>query len=71
MGSARTMVFTVREGHGRSRAFSGGQLFSDWVYRTSLEESWGEFLQIWVHFQRPLKSRGALFGVKMVRIFEV
>ena len=56
---------------GRSRACSGRQLFSDWVYRPSLEESWGEFLQICVHFGCPLGSRGFHFGVIMVSIFEV
>ena len=60
-GSARTMVFTVREAYGRSRASSGRQLFSDWVYRPSLEVSWGEFLQIWAHFGWSLGSRGGPF----------
>ena len=67
-GSARTMVFTVREAYGRSRASSGRQLFSDWVYRPSLEVSWGEFLQIWAHFGCPLGSRGAPFWNKLVSI---
>ena len=71
MGSARTMVFTAREAYGRSRASSGRQLFSDWVYRPSLEVSWGEFLQIWVHFG-ILRGFGRFhFGVKIVIIFEV
>ena len=55
---------------GRSRACSGRQLFSDWVYRPSLEESWGEFLQIWAHFGCPLGSRGVPFWSKIGEYFQ-
>ena len=56
---------------GRSRACSARQLFSDWVYRPSLDVSWGEFFEIWVDFGCPLGSLGLHLGVKLVSIFRV
>ena len=70
VGSARTMVLTVREVYGRSRGGSGRRLFPDCVPRRSLEASWGAFFVILADLGCPLGCLGPPFWSQNGDLFQ-